>query len=201
MALPPLPPFPQKDSAWLWIPYRTSSAVNQLIVGVVLAAGATFNAVRAHTAGMRGLHVVLAVVGALIALPGLKLVLRRGPAIAADADGITASMTGLDRSRVPWDLITGAALVGKNKHERAIVILTADPAACAKIISPTMVGHVNKANRTNGVSGAYYVMAKTMAEPLESVVSQINELAASLHADPAGPVTSPGGTSQSSRPV
>ena len=203
MPSPPLPQFPSKESAWLWVPFRTSSAVHQLAIGVVLASGAAYNGMRAHSAGTRGLHIIVAIAGAVLAVLGLKLVFRRGPALAADADGITATMTGLDRSRVPWELITGARMVGKNKYERAVVILTADPGACAKLIRPGMVSVVGKNNRKYGVSGAYYLMSRTLGAPAERVVEQINELAASLHADlaTAEPATPPADTSRSSRPA
>ena len=59
-----------------------------------------YNAAQAHQFWM-WLHISVGSIGVLMVLGGVQFVLRRGPILTADADGITLSMTTLDRSHLP----------------------------------------------------------------------------------------------------
>jgi len=203
MALPPRPSFAPAETAWLFVPVRRTAGWNMVLAGVVILAFAAVNLGRTGARFGLALHIAAAAFGVLSVLFGLSLALRRGPVLTADPDGITASMTGFDRSRLPWELIRGARVVGKKKQERALVILAHDVDAALKLVYPTVVSGIRSMNKRHKVGGGLYVMARLMGRDPESVAPEIERIAGDLAKamQVETEATSPAGASRSSRPA
>jgi hypothetical protein len=167
------PAFARRETAWVWVPYRVTTAVGMMGGGAAAALLGAINALGAG-GGVALIHWSVALAGALLAAAGARLAWRRDPVLTVGTEGITASLEGSDRSRLPWDLITGVRVVGE--RERHLVVLVNDREEALRRIDPKVAPRIRRMNHLYDVPGGLYVTGRLMGTPPEEAAEQIKRL-------------------------
>lgn len=209
--MPTRPSIPNREGAILWVPPSRGLGVNMAGAGAVMILLAVL-ALSTQAHPRVWLHGTVIAAGLLILLTGLRTVIRKTPVLAADDQGLFVSITGTDRTLLPWEAVQGADVVGSHGTTE-LVILSADVESALRHVFPSLAREARARNRRHSRPGAVYIMDRVCAERSGVIAARIRELlgegdqTAMLLARGAAPagagehVTSPEGTSRSSHPA
>jgi hypothetical protein len=159
----------------IWVGYNRSLGARMALAGAaMLALSATHYL--AGGASMLWLHIVVSALGLMLLLFGFRVTFRRTPMLAGDERGLVASAMGGDRSRIPWELVSGVEVLGAKKADRTLAILTDEPEKALEHVDPVIATLVRKRNRQLGRAAVQYLPANLMGTPAELVAQQIREI-------------------------